>query len=102
MEITFTKNAFQNKTDSQIKSDIEKLGFSPQIFTDEPSFVYEPHQHPEAKLLAFLKGGMKVKVENQEFSCESGDLLIIPGNTTHQAVVSEEGCTFFWSEKVFI
>ena len=43
---------------------------------------------------------MEVIVERGKYLFEPGDKFIIPGNTSHQAIVGDKGCVFFWSEKV--
>ncbi len=84
----------------QIESAIQQEGFSPIKITDPPKHHYSKHMHPETKPLAFLEGSMDVIVAGELFRCMPGDKLLIPGNTIHEAVVGDEGCTFFWSEKL--
>lgn len=84
----------------KIGEDVKREGFDPIIFSNEPSFVYSPHEHPETKLLVFLEGSMEVRVGEKTYHCKRGDKLIIPGNTKHSAIVGPEGCIFFWSEKI--
>lgn len=91
---------FKDLDVNKIKEELRKEGWEPVLFENEPGFVYERHQHPETKLLVFLKGSMKVSVGDETFECRVGDKLIIPGNTPHKALVGDEGCTFFWSEKI--
>lgn len=91
---------YQNKSEKEIENLIRKEGFEPLKYHDQPGFVYTPHQHPETKLLAFLEGSMHVKVADEELDCSKGDKLVIPGNTTHSAIIGPSGCIFFWSEKL--
>ncbi len=84
----------------KIAKDISKEGFDPLVISNGQGFIYSLHQHPETKLLVFLEGSMDVKVGDKTYLCKRGDKLIIPGNTSHQAIVGSNGCTFFWSEKV--
>jgi quercetin dioxygenase-like cupin family protein len=83
----------------EMLSFMRKEGFKPKLIKDPPGFVYEPHKHPETKFLVCLTGGMKVTVSGKVFQFEPGDILKIPGNTTHSAVVDKKGCNFYWSEK---
>lgn len=84
----------------KIEKDIKEDGFDPDLFTNLPGFVYPLHQHPETKLLVFLKGSMDVVVGEKTFHCEPGDKLIIGPNVLHQAMVGDDGCEFYWSEKL--
>lgn len=92
---------FYKTTDrEQIAEEVRQEGFDPVYISDPPGRVYDPHRHPETKLLVFLQGSMEVKVKGQKFDCRPGDKLIIPGNIEHSAVAGPEGCAFFWSEKL--
>lgn len=96
----YFKNFYKTPDQGKIKKDIEKEGFHPLIITNEAGYVYHEHQHPEMKVLVFLEGEMKVWTEGKKYDCHPGDKLIIKGNTKHKAIVGENGCTFFWAEKV--
>ena len=91
---------YKGLSESEIKKHIETEGFSPMKIRNDPDYVYEEHSHPETKLLAFLEGSMEVTVDGEHYSCVKGDKMIIEGNVSHSAVVGNEGCTFFWSEKL--
>jgi len=79
---------------------MQEEGFSPDVITVNPGFIYEPHQHHEAKYLVCLEGSMKVTVDGKTDDFEPGDKFIIQGNTKHRAIVGKNGCVFFWSEKI--
>ena len=96
----FFKNFYQDKSDQEILAEIKKEGFDPLKITNEPGYIYSAHKHPETKVLAFLKGSMKVTVNQRTYLCRPFDKLIVPGDTVHQALVGDKGCTFFWAEKV--
>jgi quercetin dioxygenase-like cupin family protein len=83
-----------------ITGDVRREGFDPIYISDPPGHVYPPHHHAETKLLVFLRGSMKVRVAGEEFNCQIGDKLVIPGNVQHAAWVGPEGCDFFWSERM--
>ena len=85
----------------KIAEDARNEGFSPHLISNEPGYIYEEHEHPETKLLIFLEGGMYVAVGKKHYRCRPGDKLIVPGHTIHSAKVGPNGCTFFWSEKIF-
>ena len=94
------KGYYSDKSDGEIKRSIEDEGFSPLIIKDSPGFVYELHSHPATKLLAILSGSMEVQVNGEPYSLHPGDRFVIPGNSPHSALVGNEGCVFFWSEKI--
>jgi len=96
----FSKAIFANVSRKVIVATMEKDGFTPKLIIDKPDYIYTPHKHPEIKYLVCLKGSMKVTVNGKLFNFEPGDKLIIPGNTIHEGVVSNEGCMYFWSEKL--
>jgi gentisate 1,2-dioxygenase len=75
-------------------------GWEPAVFSDPPGFVYPAHRHPQAKLLAFLAGGMEVTAGGRTYRCAAGDKLVIPGSVEHAARVGPDGCTFYWSEQM--
>lgn len=85
---------------NDIKKEIINQGFDPIEFFDPPGRIYNLHQHPETKLLAFLEGSMNVTVGDKTYLCEAGDKLIIPSNKMHSAIVGPNGCRFYWSEKL--
>lgn len=96
----YSAEFYKNLTEKQMKEKIREEGFDPIKLSNAPGFVYLEHKHPETKLLAFLSGSIKVTVQNKTFICKSGDKIIVPGNTIHSAIVGENGCEFFWSEKL--
>lgn len=98
----YFKNFYKNLGESEVKKKIKEEGFEPVKIVNSPGDIYSQHSHPETKLLAILKGSMVVKVEEQTYMLKSGDKLVIPSEMTHSAVVGEEGCTFFWAEKLLL
>ncbi len=96
----YYKNFYKELSEKEIEKSIRIDGFDPIRFSNRSGDVYRLHKHPETKLLAFLKGGMCVTVAGKHVTCRAGDKLIIPGNTPHSAKVDDDGCKFFWSEKI--
>ncbi|MCC7446300.1 MAG: AraC family ligand binding domain-containing protein [Anaerolineae bacterium] len=96
----YQPNFYNSLSIDQIEANVIEEGFDPLRIADPPGHVYPPHTHPETKLLAFLRGGMDVVVAGQTYRCKAGDRLLIPGNVEHAARVTDEGCVYFWSEKV--
>jgi len=84
----------------RIAGEVRQEGYDPVCIEDPPGRAYEPHRHPETKLLVFLQGSMEVTVKGQKFDCQPGDRLVIPGNSEHAALAGPRGCVFFWSEKL--
>lgn len=96
----YEKGKYKGKKEAEIKKEVEEEGFDPIKINDPPGRVYSPHTHPETKLLAILAGSMNIKVGGGEFKLKKGDKLVIEGNVKHSAVVGDDGCVFFWSEKL--
>ncbi len=91
---------YQKLSDAEISRRIEEEGFDPLRISDPPGHIYPPHTHAETKLLAFLRGGMEVRVADEVYRCQAGDRLLIPGNVVHSAAVGAQGCLYFWSERL--
>jgi len=96
----YSPGIYRNLSESEIARKVTEAGFDPIRISDPPGYVYPPHSHAETKLLAFLRGDMRVTVAGQTYPCVGGDQLIIPGNVEHSAVIGAEGCEYFWSEKI--
>lgn len=101
MNTMLQKSFFPKDTPKhKIIRSVKEEGFDPILIADRPHRVYHKHKHPETKLLVGLEGSMQIKVKGEKFNLEPGDKLIIPGNTFHSAVAGENGCKFYWSEKI--
>jgi quercetin dioxygenase-like cupin family protein len=50
-----------------------------------PGTGSKPHQHPEEQLINVLSGKFRVRVAGEERILESGDAVLIPPNTEHEA-----------------
>ena len=96
----FFKAFFTNTSREEIKLQMQKDGFSPDIINVPPGFIYESHTHAETKYLVCLEGSMQVTVKEKTFDFEPLDKLIIDANTKHSATAGKNGCIFYWSEKV--
>jgi quercetin dioxygenase-like cupin family protein len=90
---------FANKSQEEIKKMLEADGLSPTIVNDQPNHFYEPHKHESTNYLACIKGSMLLTVGNEEFNFIPGDKVIIPKKTIHFGKVSQDGCTYWFSEK---
>lgn len=87
---------------NEVYEKVVELGYRPILIDDLPGRVYHKHSHAETKILAFVRGNMQVWVEGEEYECEEGDRLIIPGGKEHSAVVGDGGCEFWWGEKYLV
>lgn len=96
----FEPQKYKGLSKEQIAQEIMKEGFEPLLISNSAGYTYNPHTHPETKLLAILEGSMEVRVENETFLCSKGAKVIIPGGLAHSAVAGPDGCRFFWSEKL--
>lgn len=91
---------YRNMSQEKIEKSAREEGFDPIIIANGQNYIYQEHSHKETKLLAFLKGSMEVTIKGEKYNCVAGDKLIVLGNTDHSAKVGNDGCVFFWSEKV--
>ena len=48
--------------------------------------TYPAHSHPEEQILINLKREKRIRVGNDWFNMEPGDVLVIPANTEHEGV----------------
>ena len=96
----YHKKFYKRKSEEKISDLIKEEGFIPVIITNGPNYQYNPHTHPETKLLAILDGNMEVNVNDEVYNLSRWDKLIIPGDTPHSAKVGTKGCRFYWSEKI--
>lgn len=56
-----------------------------------PGAVWETHQHPEDQLTLVLRGaGLRFTVAGNEMALRPGELVLIPGDTPHSAVVGDD------------
>ena len=60
-----------------------------QIFLKKGGVVPK-HQHENEQLTYVVKGAMKFKIEGRELIVRSGEVLHIPSNVPHEAVVLED------------
>lgn len=93
-------NFYQGLDKEKIADRVREEGFDPLFISDAPGTLYQPHTHPQTKLLAIVSGGMEVTVAGETYECQPGDKLLIPGHMEHSAKVGPDGCDFFWSEKM--
>lgn len=103
--VSFTSGSLLDKSGklldkSEIEARVRQAGFDPLLIQDPPGREYRKHSHVTSKYLGFVAGSMQVTAGGINFDCQAGDVLIIPGNMFHEAVVGNKGCSFYWSEKM--
>jgi hypothetical protein len=49
---------YQTMDREKIAAAVRTEGFDPIYISDPPGRTYQPHRHPETKLLVFLEGSM--------------------------------------------
>lgn len=67
---------------------------------DEPGKVYKKHRH-EATWLITLKGSIRLIIgDNEPKKYGAGDVVQVPANTDHEAVVGPDGWEYIavWDE----
>ncbi|MRR21354.1 gluconolaconase [bacterium] len=65
----------------------------------EPGAVFNLHIHPEAQIMTVLRGGCNEMILDGEQTMAKDDLILIPGNMIHGALVGDLGCDaidVFW------
>lgn len=95
----FLKSFYKTIDKDCILQELRAEGYVPLLINNKAYFKYEPHVHPEQKLIVIISGNLQLTVEEEIFQCEMGDKIVIPPYLEHSAIVGEKGCSFFWSEK---
>lgn len=93
-------DAYKGMDEDEVRMHLQLDGWTPVKLIHAPGDIYEPHRHPEEKLLAILAGSLKLRIGHQWTTVLVGDKVIIPGNVLHEAIVGKNGSTFFWSERM--
>lgn len=96
----YYKKFYHTLNEEEIIGALREEEFNPIKIVDEADYEYRPHSHPESKVVVLLKGSMTVHVLGEEYQCEPGDKILIPGNIEHSATVGPGGCEFLWAEKM--
>jgi len=68
----------------------------------DPGAVFERHIHPEEQTMLVLRGGCKEILLDSEQSMAKNDVVLIPGNMVHGAIMSDLGCDaidIFWPSR---
>ena len=94
---SFQKLFYQKKTVEEIRALLRSEGYQPVKVSNSPGYEYVPHQHPETKILAILKGHMIVLLNGTTFTASKKDRVVIAGNDVHAVTVGPKGCEFFWA-----
>lgn len=53
----------------------------------------KPHSHPEEQIFIALKGKMRIRVGNEWFTMQEGDVVVVPEDTEHEEICEGE---FLW------
>jgi len=65
----------------------------------DPGAVFDRHIHPEEQMMMVLRGGCSEILLDGEQNMAKGDVVLIPGNMVHGAIVGPLGCDaidIFW------
>lgn len=62
------------------------------FFEFEPGAVVPEHHHPHQQITYVLSGVMEFNLDGEKRRLCAGDGVLIPPNTPHAAVISEEPC----------
>ena len=66
---------------------------STSTFELEPGAVIPRHAHPNEELGLVLRGGLRMRCGDQEFTVGAGDTFFVAPSTPHDGVALDEGCT---------
>ncbi len=65
------------------------------VWEDSPKTIYKRHKHEGKSSIYILQGEVKMTFENNEsILLRKGELLEVPQNIFHTAIVGQDGCTF--------
>ena len=79
--------------------EIEWLIYGPAMalryFRVQPGVHIPEHSHPWEHVIIVRKGGMKVRVKDEEVEVRELDHIHVPSNVPHEYWVSGDGCEFY-------
>jgi len=79
---------------------LEKEGYKNIfIWSDTKGTYYDWHTHPYEEIRIMLKGSMKINTKNATVILKKGDMLKVPANEEHEALVLEE-CEYICASKM--
>lgn len=91
-------NAYKGMDEDQIRMEMGREGYNPRRVEEAPNTVYKPRKNLVDLLLVFLKGDAHLRVGDEEFHCNAGDRLQIPGNVEYSARVGKDGVVYLLTE----
>jgi quercetin dioxygenase-like cupin family protein len=78
---------------------LEDEGFTVARWRDEPNARYATHLHRDQEVCVVLEGSMTFVTNGDKRTLRAGDRLDIAPDTTHEAFVGPEGCTYLTGRK---
>ena len=70
------------------------VNFAMRYFVMEPGGVINPHSHPWEHGIFIVKGGGKVRIDDEEYDVKEGTFLFIPPDASHSYYASNNGMEF--------
>jgi mannose-6-phosphate isomerase-like protein (cupin superfamily) len=67
---------------------------SVEVQRDTPGRQHPTHTHPTHETLLIVNGSITFTIGEESWECTSGDRLLLPKNTVHSSIASEEGCEY--------
>lgn len=97
MPAVLHKNKYNDcRHPADLRSKLEKEGYSVFAWTDEPGAVYSDHLHPQDEYIVVASGRIVFEIDKKRFSLEAGDALLLPANTVHAAVNEDSSPVSFF------
>lgn len=69
-----------------VEKRLQSEGYSTFSWQDAPGSYYSPHSHPHLEYIVVHSGCITFKIDGRNYLLEAGDALVLPANTTHEAI----------------
>ncbi len=69
-----------------VQKRLHSEGYSTFSWQDAPGSYYSPHSHPHLEYIVVHAGSITFKIGGRDYALEEGDALVLPANTTHEAI----------------
>jgi quercetin dioxygenase-like cupin family protein len=84
---------------SDLRTRLERDGFSPFLWSDSPRAHYSPHSHDHDESIWVVEGEIVFGAEGRTLRLGPGDRLMLPKGTMHTADAGTAGATYWIGER---
>lgn len=95
LDVDYHPDCVSDPEDLRIE-DLNEAGWDCRSWTDSPSTVHSPHDHPYSHRVLCVSGWIEFSVDGETYRLEPGDALDLPEGVTHSAVTCPEESTEYW------